>query len=279
MRLLPFFFLLSSLASAQALQVAVPSDVLGDYQRWLRGRDITQVTSYSGDGVRRDVVEVALFMKALTQGCDTVDVEWVPVDSYPRTLALLREGSVDAAATTVWKKDADIDEIFLSSPLIADGQFFVAMFTALHHPVRINDVSDLQNISVVSSKHWSRDWAVLQSLPLGSLQHVNDWPTMVRWVASGKADALLAPMTQNDSALLNVGSVSLVPVLNARLVLPGSRHFALTNRNNGRSKNISACVERGLSALRQNGVIDKAYKDSGFWRDDFMSWKVLNISQ
>lgn len=277
MRFLPFLFLLSSIASAQTLQVAVPSDVLGDYQRWLRDRDIAQVFSYSGDGVRRDVVEVALFMQALKLGCGAIDVEWVPVDSYPRTLALLREGGVHAAATSVWKEDVDTNETFLSSPLIADGQFFVAMFTALNHPIKIGAASDLQNISVVSSKHWSRDWTVLKSLPLASLQHVNDWPTMVRWVASGKADALLAPMTENETRLLTVGSVSLVPISNARFVLPGSRHFALAKHNNDVAKKLSVCVESGLSILRQKGAVERAYKDSGFWREDFMRWKVLNI--
>ncbi len=283
-----FVFLLIGLCGvslAQSLIVAVPSDVLGDYRRWLGNRDVTNVDSYLGDGVRRDVVEVALFRQALALGCGDVSVEWLEVDSYPRTLLLLREQHIDAAATTVWARDISSSEVALSTAVIPDGQFVAALYSAQNNPVLLNDRSDLGRYSVVSSSHWAQDWLTLQGLPFLKHYDVNGWTTMLRWVASGKADMLLAPMIPSGHDRLVALGVALNPVIGARVVLPGARHFAFRhnalNENtlaltDALSQQLSQCFDQGLVKLSVAGRIEAAYQQSGFWRTDFMAWPVIN---
>jgi len=249
------------------LQVAVPADVLVDYRRWLAGRDVLQVDDYRGDGVRRDVVELALFDQALSAGCGRHDIEWVTVDSYPRTLLLLRAGRLDAAATTLWRQDAMDAGIAVSRVTIEDGEFAAALYTAQPETLQAVSESGLSGLRAVSSSHWSRDWAVLQQLPLAALHDVNDWATMVRWVASGKADVLLAPMQPGDRASMQVGDVSLLPVPGMRIVLPGARLYGFAP-----GSNMAVCFDAGLARMQRQGRVRKAYQQSGFWREDFMQW-------
>lgn len=271
--------------SAQPLIVAVPGDVLGDYRRWLGGRDVVDVDSYLGDGIRRDVVEVALFRQALALGCGELPVEWLEVDSYPRTLLLLREQHIDAAATTVWRSDVPSDAVALSASVIEDGQFVAALYSAQSNPIVLGGYSDLAHYSVVSSSHWAQDWLTLKSMPFSTHHDVNGWPTMLRWVASGKADMLLAPMIPSESDRLVALDVVLKPVVGARVVLPGARHFAFRHNPlgeralssaDGVTKKLPQCFDQGLAKLSHMGRIEKAYRQSGFWRADFMAWPVIN---
>lgn len=275
----------SGQGAAQSLVVAVPSDVLGDYRRWLGGRDVVEVDSYLGEGVRRDVVEVALFGQALALGCGDVTVEWLEVDSYPRTLLLLRQLHVDAAATTVWRRDIDAGEVALSSVVIPDGRFVAALYSTKDNPIVFSEPSDLERYSIVSSSHWVQDWKVLQSLPFSAHHNVNGWATMLRWVASGKADVLMAPMVPEGQPYLAALNITLGPVVGARVVLPGSRHFAFspsplgkTYSRSGDASNhkLMRCFNKGLAELSQTGRIERAYQQSGFWRPDFMLWPEIN---
>ena len=267
--LLPFFCCVLALP-AQALQVAVPSDVLADYQRWLGGRDVLTLQAFSGEGVRRDVVEVALFAQALKQGCDVDEIEWVSVDSYPRTLYMLRQGSVDAAATTLWRSDIQANGLQVSPAAIEDGQFVAALYSSSSRYVEISQPEQLSALRAVSSPHWSKDWDVLQRMPFAEVLAVNDWATMVRWVASGKADVLLAPMVASDPPEWRSGDIKLVPLTGVRVALAGSRHFSFAP-----GQALSGCFSEGLSTLKQRGVIQAAYEQSGFWRRDFMRWPIM----
>lgn len=258
-----------SMTSA-ALQVAVPADVQGDYQRWLKGRDVLTLRDFSGPGVRRDVVEVALFEQALAVGCAGESIDWVMVDSYPRTLSLLREGRLDAAATSLWLSDLQSAGLSHSTAVIDDGQFVAALYAREKEMLSIN-VSELPALRAVSSTHWAKDWAVLQQLPFAALYSVNDWPTMVRWVASDKADVLLAPMVAGDPVTISVEDVTLVPVPGMRIVLSGSRHFGFSV-----GCAMSACFDQGLQQLQRQGIVRHAYEDAGFWRADFMRWPIVS---
>ena len=274
-RLAWILLLCSQCLLAQTLVVAVPSDVLGDYHRWLRGRDPLNVIDYAAPGVRRDVVEVALFSQALAMGCGGPDVEWLPVDSYPRTLSLLGSGRIDAAATSVWRRDGEREGVALSAAVIGDGEFVASLYRLASKPIQVQTEKDLAHYSVVSSRHWSRDWKVLRQLPFAQCYNVNDWPTMVRWVASGKADMLMAPMVASDPPVMLVEDVALVPVRGVRIALPGSRHFAVRNEP-WQDTTLDQCFAEGLQQLRDQGRIDQAYRQSGFWRADFMHWPLLN---
>ncbi len=273
-RMLLAICLLLHATAGVAMQVAVPADVpadvLGDYQRWLQDRDVLALKEFSGPGVRRDVVELALFQQALASGCGAKPIEWVTVDSYPRTLSLLRERKLDAAATSMWLSDLRDADLGHSAAVIDDGEFVAALYASEDKPLVIRSVADLAAVRVVSSPHWPQDWAVLQRIPFATVYAVNDWATMVRWVASDKADVLLAPMSAGEPAHISVEQVKLVAVQGVRIALQGSRHFGFSVG----SQHVS-CFDRGLLQLEQRGTVRSAYEAAGFWRPEFMAWPIL----
>ena len=75
--------------------------------------------------------------------------------------------------------------------------------------------------------------------------------------------------------VIKVDSITLVPLLGKKLKLKGSRHFAISKRH-PQSKKISEFLEKGVAELRENGLIEKAYRESGFFHKDVEGWELLN---
>ena len=260
-----------------ALPVGVPSDVLRDYQAWLGERDPYALTDFSGPGARRDVVELALFQQAFDRGCDRRDVTWVQLDSYQRILASLLAGDILATGTTIWSEPFDEGLVALSPPTIPDGQFTALFYTAKGRQQRLRKTEDLTRLTVVSSTQWERDWQALGRVPVKERLDANSWATMVRWVASGRADALLAPSNNSAGSVIEVDGAVLAPMPGLRMPIPGSRHFAFHIHRFAGAR-AGACFARGLYQMIEAGVVERAYRDAGFWREDVMRWPAARLA-
>lgn len=252
-------------ATHARLQVAVPADVYHDYQCWLRQRQVQHITDYRGDCSRRDVIEVALLQQALALGGDDHALEWVMVDSYQRTLVEMDQGRMDMAATSLWQQDiAQSDNLWASAPLLPAGSNLAQLYGRADtaNATTLTDIKQLAAFRLVSSSQWQADWRLLNSLPHGALLDATRWQTMVRWVVTGRADLLLAPPLTTETAVLRVKDSELHPIPGGRLCLPGSRHFALS-RHHPEANAIQRALDQGISRLRQQGRLRRAYEQAG----------------
>lgn len=256
--------------AAGPVRVAVPPDVIADFNTLLAGRKPAQLGRYDGPGARRDVVELVLVQQALVLGGDPRPIELVPAPTYRRMLALVADGHADLTGTTVWATDIDSDAARLqaSSALIADGEFTAGFF----HARGAGTVRDRihghrwSGLSAVSSHTWTPDWQALQRLGLAHVYDASEWPVMVRMVAAGRADFLLAPFQPGTEPLIRMEGVVLEPVPGACVALAGSRHLALPRTASG--DQLRRTLEQGLAQLRKRQAIHRAYTDSGFWNAD-----------
>lgn len=275
--LLVLYVLLLSTTAAAALPVGVPADVLRDYGDWLGERDPYALEDFSGPGARRDVVELALFQQALDRGCQRRDVAWVQIDSYERILAALLAGDILATGTTIWSEPFDEGLVALSPPTIPDGRFTALFYTARGRQQRLRRTEDLARLTVASSTQWQRDWQALGRVPVKQRLDANSWSTMVRWVASGRADVLLAPSNNSEGSLIEVDGAVLAPMPGLRMPIPGSRHFGFHIHEFAGAR-AGACFARGLYQMIEDGVVERAYRDAGFWRDDVMRWPAAELA-
>lgn len=265
------------LAAIAAFPVGIPSDVLRDYQSWLGPRDPYTLTRFDGAGARRDVIEVALFLQALDKGCDRRDAVWVEMDSYARILASLLGGEILATGTTIWSEPFDEGLVALSPPTIPDGRFTALFYAAEGKQRRLRRTSELSRYTIASSTQWQRDWQALNRLPFKDIVDANSWSTMVKWVGSGRADLLLAPANSNKGSALSVEGVKLSPLTGMRMYIPGSRHFGF-HIHQFQGARTSACFARGLYTMIEEGVVEQAYRDAGFWREDMASWPLVELA-
>jgi hypothetical protein len=260
--------------AANSLVVMVPADVLVDYRRWLSGRDPLAIKDFSGAGVRRDVVEVALMQQALRLGGCEDPVTFVEAPSYARELVELRSGHAALSGTSAWGSDLGTPEAGLdpSPAMIDSGDFICGCYTipANAAAVQARNRGDLAKLRFVSCHDWSADWRALNVLAPAALDDVATWAAMPRLVAAGRDDVLLAPFQASPDLSLKVDGITLVPISGIAIAIAGSRHYATARTPAGRRA--AAALTIGVPALRAQGVVRRAYEQSGFYNPAVIGW-------
>lgn len=264
------------------LRIVLKDDVLEDYQRFLSGRDPLQIDSFDGPYSRRDVVEVVLIQQALQRGGWLGHVTFVPVSSSSLMLELLADGEADLTGSSVWLRDVEQQEGRVSNSIVVvpEGRFEAGFYMMADNPdrLKIKNLRAIRLLRGVSSRDWVPDWQALGRLRLADLVDVPVWELMVKLVAEGKADFLLAPFQSGEELELAVNGVRMLPIPDYKIVLHGSRHFAV-NGIEHYSKDLLIAVDQGLRELEQIGRIKQAYRQSGFFNPKVVDWITIGSDE
>lgn len=270
--------LLPGLAAGQPpLPALIPDDVLGDYQRFLAGREPAAIADYGGPASRRDVVEVVLIHQALARQDRTLRLSMAPMPSSQRLQAELRMGHSACSATSYWRDDFPQPEgLLFSDPLLLEGEFEAGLYTTPDNTraLAARGLADVRQLRVLSNDSWRVDWQTLQRLGISQLQHVTRWNLMPHMLQQGRADVLLAPFQPTPDLSMAVGGVRLVPVPGLKVAMRGTRHF-LVSATHELGPRLLDQLNAGLAALRQQGLVRRAYEQSGFFNARVAGWMRL----
>jgi len=274
-------FSLPGLALAQtgaSAMVAIPSDVQHDYERFVGAREPLAISQYGGPHARRDVVEFLLLQQALALGGQTQPLALLSMPSSARLQLEVRAGHAVCSATSYWREDfpAAEQELLFSQALLGDGEFEVGLYTAPGNAraLAARSLQDLRALTFLSNRDWRVDWRTLEQLGIGKLLHAGNWDLMPRMVASGRADVLLAPFQSGADLALEVRGVRLVPIPGLKIGMRGTRHYLLSARH-PQGQAVKAALDAGLMQLRRQGVLRKAYEQSGFINTATEHWQRL----
>lgn len=271
--------LLHGSAMADTIDMIVPNDVMQDYQEFVSGRDVRTITRFDGKKSRRDVVELVLIQQALSLGGMHATVRFAAADSWLRIQKEVAEGRILMAANSGWKADLESikDRLFLSLPCIEDGEFEVGLYVLPTNQKALSakNLTDVRQLSAISNRAWMVDWALLEKLGPARLENAVKWETMVRMVAGGRVDFLLAPFQPEADLSLTVDNTRLIPIPNLKLGLHGTRHFIVSRQHPQGQATINA-LNRGLLLLKQQQVLKQAYQQSGFFNAQVGHWQRLN---
>lgn len=263
------FYTSQLLAASAPLQVPIEASVLADYQRFVAGRQVQDITRYDGPGARRDVIEMVLLQQALHLGGARLQFQFIPTDASARSPLLLRRGDVLLTFDSVWQQAAQQygADIFLSSAVINKGEYFAAIATSPQNQkvLHIRQQADFATLSAVSSRVFLLDWQTLSALKLAGLREEDDWHTMARLVSRQWVDFMLVPQSTARQIQLPALGVDLVLVPGIKVLLNDSRHFAVS-RQHPLALPTFAALERGLALLRQQNRIQQAYQQCGFFQ-------------
>lgn len=264
---------------AEPAAVIAPSDVWRDYRMLLGQRDPLTLTQFRGMGTRRDVVELVLVQQALRLGGWREGIRPVEATAYSRILREIADGRALVSGTTAWRADlAPLGaEVYISRALIGPGQSVAGFYTVPGNvrALAARNLDEVRQLRAVSNRQWRADWEVLSRLGLQELYDVAAWPSMVAMLAAGRADVVLAPFQPGNTMQFKTGGVTLVPVPNIKVSLPGSRHFAVSLLA-PQGHEAAQALDRGLALLQQRGVIRRAYEQAGFINPRVAGWTTLN---
>ncbi len=257
----------------------VPNDVYNSYAQFLHNRPALSITDYSGEHTRRDVVETIIWQQALSKGGynKPVRVEGLDV-SYSRAILELKHGTFPAFANTVWLEDAKDheDKFHITDVLIPENKFYAGFYATQDrvNEIKIKDTSSLRNYKVSCNRHWTKDNQLLDHLKANCM-FSNTWEAMIEKLRDKHADIVLAPFQATDDMSLIAYGVKLVPVPNIKTSLLGKRVFIVSKKSkNGDA--IFKALNKGIKIMHEEGLIEKAYTQSGFYNKKVIDWKLLD---
>lgn len=259
------------------LPIAVAVDVMEDYARFIGTRDPLTMTDFSGPYARRDVVELILLQQALHMGGFREPIVFVPEYSYRRAIRQMAAGQLISTGASKWRIDlaGTGDALLISDPLVEDGDFIVGIYTLeANRNIQQADAEQLRQWRIISNRHWRADVHTIQTLGFGRITYGGDWLSMVRMLDAGRAELVLAPFPSGDNLAIEVNGSRLLPVQNITVAISGSRHWAVS-RAHPQGAVFFQALQVGLKQLRQNGLVTKAYRQSGFFNAATDRWPVM----
>ncbi|WP_241651884.1 hypothetical protein [Pseudoalteromonas phenolica] len=114
------------------IQIYVRDDVYIDYKRFLNGRNVSEITDFSGNYIRRDVVDMILAQQALVLGGFTKQFEYQTGNVNFRNTKLLERGKLLLSMDSYWLEDAKAmsNSVYVSKALIKRGEYYAGVFFA-----------------------------------------------------------------------------------------------------------------------------------------------------
>ncbi|UTJ05278.1 hypothetical protein [Arcobacter roscoffensis] len=275
------FFTISNInASNITLDMLIEENVLKDYKNFTEDKNPLKIKNFSHTSSRRSVVEIVLFQQALYLGGNyKVNLNFIKSPTYLRELQQLKQGKAITTATSIWSHDLKElkKHVYISKALIRNNEFEAGLYTISSNKKALSakSLKDIQSLKAVSNKYWIPDWKTLYKLKPKKLIHVIKWKYMTRMVSIQRADFLLAPFQSKEDLSFQTENIVFVPIPNLKVGLEGTRHFAISKAH-PKAKEIFKALNKGIEILRKEGLITKAYKQSGFFNKKVHNWKKLN---
>lgn len=258
------------------LKVGITENLLKKYNAYLNGRSVYNIDEYSGEGARRSVIEVVLLLQALKIGGLTDEIEWVIQPNHARIKRSLQYGKIALSASSLWNYDIDEMREFIvaSEPIVAEGEYQAGLFKLASNELTIQNINDLSSLTAISVSAWIPDWNTLASLPVKKVIDANKWDNMILMLAAGRGDFILSSFKSSKDMGFSEGENHFVPIQNVKISLLGSRHFVISVEND-HYQEVLTTLNKGIKKLRLEGVINKAFTQSGFYNDRVKNWKDL----
>jgi hypothetical protein len=266
----------------QNLVILVPPTVIARLQQFLKpGENPETFDEFSRAGNYRDLTDYLLLRRALALGGNHYPIEVQPWQaiSYERMLADLRKGEVTLFSNAIWREDILPTEkqLLVTSPILNVGEMEAGLYMNPANPKlkSVNSKDDLQHLTAVSSRQWNPDWAALSKLHLLNLYDAVNFENMLKMVYRQRVDFMLIPFTATPDLHYEAIGIRLIPVPNVKIQLQGSRGWVVS-KTNPMGVQAYAAIEEGLTQLRKQGIIARAYREAGVINDQVKNWKVLN---
>lgn len=223
-------------------------------------------------GPARGLVDILLLCKVLIAAPSKFDIEYIPTYTYQRSLRMLDNGEADIAAETVWYEEDTKQYVLFSEAVIPKGTFTKGIYTLPGHPLQkiLNVEDEIKNYSAVAREHWTLDWQKLRTIT-PHVTNASSYQAIFKMLAAGRADFTLLEFGSAPDLSVTIEGVYMVPVQNIKILLPLSRHFAVSRKSKLADLLIKS-LNTGIAHLNQKGVIKQGHASIGFYKPEVEDW-------
>ena len=272
-------FLASPAAAKTHLKISACAEANDAFENWTTGTPWDQIGSFKNANAIRPAVDLLLELQALKAGGLDFDFELVRKLTYELAKVEVIEGRADLTAETIWDDEiaANAKSLLKTDAIIRNGEFVKGVYVLPTNTklLKISSLDELRdNVGAVVS-NWDLDVKTVEGLQLKGLKKAIKPELVFTMIQKQQADFMLGEFSPTPDMGTVSGGVKLVPVPNCTVAIMGSRSW-IVSKGSPQADAIFRALAKGTKILRDNGTIERAYKESGFFNPRVADWKRLN---
>lgn len=232
--------------------------------------------NFDKEQIDRFLVDILITCMAFKQVGIKLDITLFSFPNNKRAKSMVELGKLDTLTTSIWSSDINQERLHSSAAVVRKGEFQKGIYVLDSHPLLSTPIDeiDFSKYIAVTSKNWLYDWQILNELT-PNVQALGYLPSLVPIIKSGRADFIINAFPSDLSFDYTRQGTTLKAIKGLKVIIPDSRHFIATTKSQRALEYIKA-LNKGLTKLRQQGLIEKTYQASGFFNKKTKDWKVLN---
>ena len=263
------------------LRIAVSSQVASSLEKWTKQCPVLEIQRFDTPYANRPTVDMILQLQALAAGGLDFDYQFSIHANHGRAVIEVAQGYADLTAETVWDSEikASSDAVLATAPVIRNGEFEKGLYTLptnnrLLEAKLPDQLSEFVGVTVFN---WTVDVQLLENMGLKRIERVSKAENMFQLIRDGRADFGLFEFASTADLSLESNGTKLVAVPQCKVALPGSRAWVISKQSPLLDV-LAQAFERGLAVLRQDGRIERAFGESGFFNPKVAHWRLISDS-
>jgi hypothetical protein len=260
------------------LSVSITSLMAEAFSKWTAETPVAEITNFNSPFATRSTVDFVLELQALIAGGLEFDYELHVLPNNARTRNEVVQGYADLSAETVWDIDiaSEGNALIATSPLIRNGEFDKGLYTVPSNErmLKVTTLEELRGFVGATVLSWQVDVRTLEAMGVSKIERVFKAESLFSVIKERRADFTLLEFASTSDMSITHGDVKLVPVPGCKVALPGSRSWVVS-RGSPHATALVQALERGLQVLRNEGRVEKAFRESGFFHPAVVNWKRL----
>lgn len=258
------------------LKIATCAEATDAFSTWTAVTPWEQIKTYRN--ASRPVVDLLLQLQALKAGGLDFDFELVKKLNYEQAKIEVIEGRAELSAETIWGDEiaANPNELLKTEEIIRNGEFTKGVYVLSTNAkmLQLTTVEELKDSVGAVVGSWSLDVKTMEQMKLKDLVKTARPEAVFAAIQKKQADFTLSEFSASPDMSTPFGEFKFVPVPNCKVAIMGSRSFVVSKLS-PQAEEIHHALTSGLKILRDNGTIERAYKESGFFNPRVADWKRL----
>jgi hypothetical protein len=260
------------------LKIAATGAAVDAFNNWTGTGGWEQISTYKNANAIRPVVDLVLQLQALKAGGLDFDFELVRTLTYELAKTEVIQGRADLAAETIW--DSEIAEhpkaLLSTDPIIRNGEFVKGVYVLPNNEklLKLATPEELRACTGAVVSGWALDVKTLEDIKLAGLVKTPTPELVFAAIQKHQADFTLAEFSARPDLSTELAGVRLVPVPGCKVAIMGSRSW-IVGRASPHAAPLHAALMAGTKKLRDNGTIERAFSECGFFQARVADWKRL----
>jgi hypothetical protein len=271
-------FLAPPAAAKVHLKISACAEVTDAFENWTAATPWEQIKNYRNGNASRPVVDLLLELQALKAGGLDFDFELVRKLTYELAKIEVIEGRAELTAETIWNDEIarNANALLKTDEIIRTGEFVKGIYVLPTNArlLKINSLDELRDSVVAVVATWALDVKTMDEMKLKGIVKAIRPELVFSMIQKQQADFTLSEFSASPDMGIVSGGTKLVPVPNCKVAILGSRSWVVSKASPQADEILSA-LTNGVKILRENGTIERAYQESGFFNPRVADWKRL----